>query len=210
MSHRGSLSSISSHDSSIFSNDSGVSASTMTTMMSTGTDNSYAPPTNGLPCEFVGYGRCDLIFALDDVENWIEHIINVHLRNKLPRKVFCWFCDEYTFDYKRAGGDRRLNFEQRMWHIRDHFMNESRTVHNIRPDHYLNTHLHENSLIGDDQYNSVRRYSEVPQPSYILDSNAPQEDWGTASGSRNQFVVTETYKEDRMHRRERRSGKHKR
>ncbi|KAK5629369.1 hypothetical protein RRF57_005084 [Xylaria bambusicola] len=200
-SRHNSHSSTSSQVSSVFSNDSGVSALTMTTMMSTGTDNSYVAPPNGLPCEFVGYGRCDLVFAIDDVENWIEHIINVHLRNKLPRKVFCWFCDEYTFDYKRVG-DRRMNFEQRMWHIREHFINERRTVHNIRPDHYLNTHLHENSLIGDEQYYSVRRYSEAPQPSYLLDSNAPQ-DW-EASGSRGQLVYTDTHNEDKIRRRERR------
>ncbi|KAI0113758.1 hypothetical protein GGR51DRAFT_506549 [Nemania sp. FL0031] len=62
-----------------------------------------------------------------------------------------------------------------MWHIRDHIL-DGLSANQIRPDHYLNEHLRRHRLISDDVYHSVRRYTEVPQPSGIcsLDEIPPE------------------------------------
>ncbi|KAH8161288.1 hypothetical protein CIB48_g6952 [Xylaria polymorpha] len=130
--------------------------------------------TGNLPCEFVGYSGCDRTFAMDDVDNWIEHIISDHLQENLPNQVVCWFCDDWIFDYKNVG-DRRANFENRMWHIREHFL-DGMTAHNMRPDHHFNTHLQNFGLIPEHAYNLVRRYTEVAQPSWIIPHDAFPED----------------------------------
>ncbi len=130
----------------------------------------------GLPCEFAGYTECDLVFELDDVQNWIEHIIVDHLREILPRKAICWFCDDYIFDSKRTG-DRRTNFEERMNHIRNHFLYEGKTAQDMRPDHHFNRHLRDHKLISEAGFNAVRKWDEVPQGSWILPLDATPSDW---------------------------------
>ncbi|KAH8160320.1 hypothetical protein CIB48_g7928 [Xylaria polymorpha] len=100
-----------------------------------------------LPCEFVGYSGCDLTFAIDDVDNWIEHTISDHLKENLPKRVVCWFCGDWIFDYKNTK-DRRKNFENRMWHIRDHFL-DGMTAQDMRPDHHLDMHLQDFGLIPE-------------------------------------------------------------
>ncbi|KAI0102620.1 hypothetical protein GGR51DRAFT_527089 [Nemania sp. FL0031] len=127
-------------------------------------------PAHFLPCEFVGYKSCDTVFAIDDVESWIEHIISEHLQGKLPRIALCWFCDDITFDSK-GSQDRRTNFVQRMWHIREHILLEGKTVNDVRPDYYFNLHLHDHQILPETFYNLAHRYSEGPK--YV---EAPREE----------------------------------
>ncbi|KAI0107829.1 hypothetical protein GGR51DRAFT_559163 [Nemania sp. FL0031] len=119
-------------------------------------------PVRGLPCEFVGYTNCDLVFPVNDVEGWIEHIVSDHLHGRLPSICRCWYCDDIIFDSQRAGGPL-INFQQRMWHIRSHIL-DGLTVHDIRPDYYLAEHLRHYRLIPEHVYHSVRRYTEVSLP----------------------------------------------
>ncbi|KAI0909114.1 hypothetical protein F4824DRAFT_420446 [Ustulina deusta] len=163
---------------SYYSNGSSYSSNMSTT---TGVSIPDIPGANfaqaeGLPCEFAGYTECDLVFELDDVQNWIEHIIVDHLREILPRKAICWFCDDYIFDSKRTG-DRRTNFEERMNHIRNHFLYEGKTAQDMRPDHHFNRHLRDHKLISEAGFNAVRKWDEVPQGSWILPLDATPSDW---------------------------------
>ncbi|KAI1397776.1 hypothetical protein F4819DRAFT_63101 [Hypoxylon fuscum] len=129
--------------------------------------NMLANPPAGtfdLPCEFVGIGSCDVTFRYEDTEAWIEHIINQHLRNKLPNKALCWYCDDFWFDAKeQTQGDRRMNFQNRMYHIREHIAN-GKTANDIRPDFPMLEHLLRHNLISEGRYNEYRRYNEVPCP----------------------------------------------
>ncbi|KAI0445578.1 hypothetical protein F4803DRAFT_135803 [Xylaria telfairii] len=185
---------------------SGSSTSTYSSAMSTSTSISvpdthtaqFAP--NNLPCEFVGYSSCDQTFAMDDVENWIEHIISEHLQEKLPKRVVCWFCDEWIFDYKTVG-DRRVNFENRMWHIRDHFL-DGMTAHRMRPDHHLNAHLQSFGLIPEHAYHVVRRYAEVPQGNWILPHDSYPAEWEdkNARGEREYNSPLEEQRKNRKNR----------
>ncbi|KAI0542131.1 hypothetical protein GGR58DRAFT_338920 [Xylaria digitata] len=194
--------------SSVFSH--GSSSSTSTRISAPDVDIAQFAAAGHLPCEFVGYGGCDMVFSLDDYEGWIEHIIQDHLQDNLPRKVVCWFCDQFDFDSRRTS-DRRQNFDQRMYHIRDHFLNERRTIHDIRPDHHLNTHLHNSGLIQDEVYHSVRRWDEVPQPSWILPHDGVPPGWYERE-SREQIEYSNPHDEERRHRRhhQHRSGRSRR
>ncbi|KAI0472450.1 hypothetical protein F4859DRAFT_105961 [Xylaria cf. heliscus] len=184
--------------SSVFSYGSTASTTTLASVSATPT----AQFAGGiLPCEFVGYGGCDHTFQLDDVESWIEHIISVHLEDKLPSKVVCWFCDNWIFDYENVG-DRRQNFENRMWHIRDHILYEGTTAHDMRPDHFFNEHLYKHRLISEYVYNLVRRYTEVPQGNWILPHNALPPDLENKN-SRGEREYHNPIEEERKHRKHR-------
>ncbi|KAI0194862.1 hypothetical protein EV127DRAFT_201990 [Xylaria flabelliformis] len=188
---------------SVFSHGSNTSTSTSRTVPDTHIARFAAA---NLPCEFVGYGGCEQTFALEDVDNWIEHIITVHLQEKLPKTVICWFCDTWIFDYKKTG-DRRANFENRMWHIRGHIVEEGLTAHNMRPDHFLNDHLQKHGLVPEQAYNTVRRYAEVPQGSWILPHDGVPPDWENRD-SRGEYVVNNPLEEQRRSRKNRhKSGK---
>ncbi|KAI4859530.1 hypothetical protein F4820DRAFT_158937 [Hypoxylon rubiginosum] len=124
----------------------------------------YNPPagTFVLPCEFVGIDNCDVAFNFDRTEEWIEHIITRHLHDRLPSKAVCWYCDDYHFDAKTtAQGDRRMNFQYRMEHIRGHIA-DGKTANDIRPDFHMLEHLHAHRLISDRRYNDVRQWCELP------------------------------------------------
>ncbi|KAI1166435.1 hypothetical protein F5B18DRAFT_607227 [Nemania serpens] len=125
---------------SVFSRTGALSVATAMSRASEDTPQDAA--TGSLPCEFVSYSKCEQIFDIDDFDSWIEHIVSVHLRYKLPKTCICWFCDDEVFNSKN--GSRELNFRRRMWHIRDHILRQGLTPHNIRPDHHLNKHLWEN------------------------------------------------------------------
>ncbi|OTA96690.1 hypothetical protein M434DRAFT_8638 [Hypoxylon sp. CO27-5] len=124
----------------------------------------YYNPTPGtcvLPCEFVGLERCDVTFNYDETEAWIEHIIVNHLQDRLPSKAACWYCDAYLFDAKAPQvRDRRLNFHNRMEHIREHIMSEGKTANDIRPDFHMADHLRHHRLISEATYNHIRRWRE--------------------------------------------------
>ncbi|KAI0182440.1 hypothetical protein EV127DRAFT_320028, partial [Xylaria flabelliformis] len=148
-----------------------------------------------LPCEFAGYGSCEQTFDLNDVNNWIEHIISVHLQEKLPKVAICWFCDDYVFDYKKVG-DRRVNFENRMHHIYEHILHERLTAHHMRPDHHMNTHLQKYGLVPEHAHRVVRRYADVPQPNWILPHDGVPPDWEDRD-SRGEYVVNSPLEEQR-------------
>ncbi|KAI1083931.1 hypothetical protein F5B20DRAFT_359193 [Whalleya microplaca] len=115
-----------------------------------------------LPCEFVGMAYCEETFHPEDTEAWIEHIATVHLLNKLPSKAVCWFCDEFTFNSRdeQVQGDRRQNFHNRMYHIRNHIVYDGKTVHDIRPDFYMLEHLHKYGLISEQMYQYYKKWHE--------------------------------------------------
>ncbi|KAI1756788.1 hypothetical protein F4782DRAFT_484147 [Xylaria castorea] len=194
-------------------NGSDISLSSTSSIFSHASSSTSAPseglgldPTIGsLPCEFIGYGGCAQTFAWDDVDNWIEHIISKHLNGNLPKKVICWFCDDATFDYRETGetGDRRVNFEHRMWHIRSHIL-DGMNVHDIRPDHFLTAHLKKYRLVPEYAYHVVRRYAEVPQPNWIVPHDGVPADWEGEYGYNNPLEETRKSRKYRH-----RSGKSK-
>ncbi|KAI0842910.1 hypothetical protein F5Y06DRAFT_76436 [Hypoxylon sp. FL0890] len=148
------------------------------------------PGTLVLPCEFVGLGSCDVTFNYDETEAWIEHIVTDHLRDKLPNKAVCWFCDTHIFDAKapEIQNDRLLIFRYRMEHIRKHIA-EGKTVHDIRPDFHMLDHLHKHRLISEATYNQARRFHELPEH--------------TRQQERSNRIVVDNRKEERQRRRNR-------
>ncbi|KAI1471184.1 uncharacterized protein F4812DRAFT_169596 [Daldinia caldariorum] len=117
-----------------------------------------------LPCEFIGLG-CNETFSFNEVDAWTEHVITDHLGNKLPSIVACWFCDTWRFDCNtpNIGGDQRYNFDLRMNHIYEHFL-DGKSVHDIRPDFYMIEHLGKNGLVATTTYHYLKRWNDVPCP----------------------------------------------
>ncbi|KAI1481265.1 hypothetical protein F4774DRAFT_46291 [Daldinia eschscholtzii] len=117
---------------------------------------------NPLPCELFAVG-CDVTFSFSEVDAWIEHVITAHLRDKLPSKVLCWFCDQWDYDCRSPGmgGDRRYNFDCRMRHIYDHFV-DGQTAHKMRPDFYMIEHLGRHGLVSQNTYNLLRKWHDIP------------------------------------------------
>ncbi|KAI0882520.1 uncharacterized protein GGS22DRAFT_45705 [Annulohypoxylon maeteangense] len=152
------------------STDSNYTVATQYTNYSEDAYNMLQPPPPGtcpLPCEFVGIGSCDVQFHYEDTEAWINHIISDHLQNKLPQKVDCWFCNEYSFDSKDSRGprgDRLANFYNRMEHIRSHIA-DGKTALDMVPDFHMLDHLHKHRLISEQRFNEIKRaYHGLPCP----------------------------------------------
>ncbi|KAI0181338.1 hypothetical protein GGR52DRAFT_567568 [Hypoxylon sp. FL1284] len=158
-------------------------------------------PGTVLPCEFVGLSSCDETFGFDEADMWIEHIVTSHLRNKLPSKGLCWYCDDYQFTAKdTAQGDRRMNFEYRMEHIRQHIA-DGFTANNIRPDFHMIEHLHSHRLISDTVYNWAKQWTEVPggssHMSHIHPPNFVPPERKTKQYHDSKVVVKESRKKDK-------------
>ena len=118
-----------------------------------------------LPCEFIAYGPCEKTFSIDDEKAWVKHIRH-HLKDRLPQKTMCWFCDK-RFKSGQKNDERLATFKERMKHIRKHFKSEYRTplptmVQRIRPDFDLLDHMKENKLIGNDMFQRAQTFREHP------------------------------------------------
>ncbi|KAI0970451.1 hypothetical protein F4678DRAFT_436840 [Xylaria arbuscula] len=152
-----------------------------------------------LPCEFAAYRQCGRVFDIDAVDDWIEHIMSDHLQGMLPPKCICWFCDDFVFDIK-TDFDSRSTFENRMWHIRGHIVEEGNAIPDIRPDYYLLDHAHRHKAISTEMYNMARKYSEIPRPGHVcpFDFNSPEAERHDELSKR---IIVDQAKEDRMRRR---------
>ncbi|KAI1093759.1 hypothetical protein F5B19DRAFT_103586 [Rostrohypoxylon terebratum] len=163
-------------------------------------------PAYALPCEFYAIGGCETSFEYNDIDAWIEHILVVHLQDKLPSRVDCWFCTTYSFNFKdtRAQGDRRLNFENRMYHIRTHIA-DGKTANEMMPDFHMLDHLLKHNLISEGRFNEVRRWHGLPCPREHLkgfhkpDFVPPEKH---RQAERSVMVPVDNAKDDRQRRRE--------
>lgn len=122
-----------------------------------------------LPCEFMKLTGCSSVFTGDDDFSWKIHIES-HLESKFPAKAMCWFCDNWVFDSeKTSGGDRRANFETRLDHIREHFL-EGKQAADMRPDYHILKHVRHHDMASRQAYDYWLGHSEAPKL-------PPAEDW---------------------------------
>ncbi|KAK3345431.1 hypothetical protein B0H65DRAFT_425317 [Neurospora tetraspora] len=122
------------------------------------------PDAHELWCEFCGSLNCGEVFQFGEENLWIDHHLR-HLNHHLPSKLVCWFCNDYDFTvHERANRDeRRQNFVRRMWHIREHIFDNPRlTWQCMRPDFFMAEHLYSLGKIGDEVYEDIRNYTELP------------------------------------------------
>ncbi|KAL1864721.1 hypothetical protein Daus18300_007523 [Diaporthe australafricana] len=115
------------------------------------------PPSSSyfLPCEFAKLTGCGRLFRGDEEDEWMDHI-GGHLRGYLPQKLRCWFCLDFSFDANETSdGDRRLNFELRMQHIRDHIVYDGYSVSAARPDSFVIRHLKLHRLVDSQTWHSI-------------------------------------------------------
>lgn len=113
-----------------------------------------------LPCEFVSYGSCNENFYPTEFDRWILHIVVDHLRNRLPNKCCCWFCDTYDFDARRDHLDKESNFRNRLDHIRCHIRDDGLGIDQIRPDYDFIAHIWKCGLISRAVYETAQRWRE--------------------------------------------------
>ncbi|CAJ2502331.1 Uu.00g097250.m01.CDS01 [Anthostomella pinea] len=107
-----------------------------------------------LPCELYSWGSCKETFDTDDQTNWINHVIEVHLQDRLPAKLDCWFCDTRHFrdSTSTTTGDRYWNFGERMHHIREHIVHDGGQTQSVKPDAYMVEHLRAHGLVDGQAY----------------------------------------------------------
>lgn len=173
------------------------------------TSASTAPPTHGpepahlhramvpidldtlptpLPCEFIGFARCDMSFPLAAIDAWVQHIMREHLNSFLPMTSICWFCDDFKFPARSSShNDRYVAYRERMQHIAMHFADNT-TVDEMRPDFGFVQHLRDHNLITEKQYKIAMSWSEMPVSSKIeintiSDRRVP---WGSVTVDRHE------------------------
>ncbi|EAA26690.2 hypothetical protein GE21DRAFT_3492 [Neurospora crassa] len=122
------------------------------------------PDAHELWCEFCGILNCDEEFHISEGNLWINHHLH-HLSHQLPSRLVCWFCNDYEFtvDERADKAERQQNFLRRMWHIHDHIFDDPRlTLESMRPDFWMAAHLYRLGKIGDEVYEDIRNYTELP------------------------------------------------
>ncbi|EGO56311.1 hypothetical protein NEUTE1DRAFT_101587 [Neurospora tetrasperma FGSC 2508] len=122
------------------------------------------PDSHELWCEFCGILNCDEEFHIGEENLWIDHHLH-HLSHQLPSRLVCWFCNDYDFtvDERADRTERQQNFLRRMWHIREHIFDDPRlTWERMRPDFFMAAHLYRLGRIGDEVYEDIRNYTELP------------------------------------------------
>lgn len=146
----------------------GVVASTQPSIRSTRADvyntvHRRGRPTSPyiLPCEFAIFTDCDTVFLIDETDKWIEHT-KTHLNGVLPRTLRCWYCVDRTFDAdEECDGNRRLNFELRMRHIRDHVLLDGSPASWARPDKFVINHLKIHRLVDEKTWSRLATQNTV-------------------------------------------------
>ncbi|KAK0613843.1 hypothetical protein B0T14DRAFT_397120, partial [Immersiella caudata] len=112
-------------------------------------------------CEFHHLRQCNAVFQGDNEAAWIQHHID-HMRNQLPSRLVCWFCDEDPHFIARRSAERGANFVDRMRHIRRHISGEWSTSEAMRPDFFMIDHMYQIGRIDQDMYETAMGYSEMP------------------------------------------------
>lgn len=108
-----------------------------------------------LPCEFANLTGCESIFQGDEKDEWMDHVEG-HLRSCLPQKLSCWLCFDFDFDANETSdGNRHLNLELRMRHIRDHIDHDGYSASTARPDPFVIKHLKVHKLVDSQTWHSI-------------------------------------------------------
>ncbi|KAF3797426.1 hypothetical protein GCG54_00009399 [Colletotrichum gloeosporioides] len=122
-----------------------------------------------LGCEFNTWTNCQVSFDLEEVDQWIRHAEDEHLRRKYPSTCICWFCDDFEFRAEQSL-DAGMNFEHRMRHIADHILDGCH-FENRRPDFHFLDHVYDMGLISSEAFALAKGQSEgAPAPAGVSSS----------------------------------------
>lgn len=164
------------HDATLISDTSMTQTSSTMSVLSDNTSNGTLGTE--LPCrlwcehwEVLG---CDVEFAAEEQESWIEHH-KKHLKYNYPEKLKCFLCGEAVFHVNTdEGRNYDRTFELRMLHIAEHITREyiQRTCH--EPDPLMLDHMLDLGIITNvkDPRPSDRK---IPNPDNELSSNSSGE-----------------------------------
>jgi hypothetical protein len=117
-----------------------------------------------LPCEFKNFSSCNRKFSSEEVDLWIDHIIERHLHRHLPSFSICWFCDDESGKFRAASNrsaEKEKCFRRRMHHIAEHFHTGMKAL-DIRPDFFFLDHLHHYKLISERTFQLAKEQGELP------------------------------------------------
>ncbi|KAK1481380.1 hypothetical protein CCUS01_04493 [Colletotrichum cuscutae] len=129
------------------------------------------PPSNNmLYCEFQPWTGCREQFRLDDVDSWIRHTENIHLKGAYPAACVCWFCDDFDFKVGQRCPDPGENWSQRMRHIAHHMLHDAYRFEQRRPDFSLLVHLNRYNMIPPQSFQQAINASEGPRTQNVYPS----------------------------------------
>ncbi|TEA15783.1 hypothetical protein C8034_v002317 [Colletotrichum sidae] len=155
-------------------------------------------PVRKLICEFRDWTGCQHSFSLDEVDRWIQHIEDDHLRGRYPAASVCWYCD-IGFNEKLTP-DLDWNFEARLRHIAGHIVEGDR-FECRRPDFLMLNHVHGVGLISSETFQQCISLSEGP-PAPVPDGLYPR-GWRPERAGEGMRIVPEE-----RGRRSRKTGRH--
>jgi len=157
-------------------------------------------------CEFDKYTECTATFALGDELRWIEHTASHFDSIGLPMVCLCWYCDEWEFNAETVGGDKWMNFRNRMLHISEHLAeNDGRDVCPRRLDAWIVDHLWEKRAISRNVYTRETSRHEMPQIDGLL-SAGERSPVQRRREEKNARVLHDNGKEERQLRRQHRKN----
>jgi hypothetical protein len=122
------------------------------------------PPTASWPrirCELAPIARCNRTFELEDVDEWIHHVIDFHIHRSLPSKPMCWICEAPSFQSPSQMPNEldaflRHGTIQIIEHIQKGYKGR------IRPDFHVFQHFLARGLVSQEAADRMRIISELP------------------------------------------------
>ncbi|TDZ31197.1 hypothetical protein C8035_v005214 [Colletotrichum spinosum] len=146
-----------------------------------------------LQCEFRDWINCQHTFGMDEVDQWIQHTEDEHLRGRYPVVSLCWFCE---IEFNSQGYlDLGWNFDARMRHIAGHIL-EGDHFENRRPDFHVLNHVDSLRLISAEAFQREQGRSEgPPAPSGLYPPG-----WRPERHDRSRRIVEEARSSGRRHR----------
>ena len=119
-------------------------------------------------CEFDNYTKCTETFGREEVPQWIEHTVGHFDSIGLPMVCLCWYCDKWEFNAEMVGGDKWMNFRNRMLHISNHIENNDGDLRPRRVDPWIVDHLWQNRAISSKVFTRETSRHEMPQIDGLL------------------------------------------
>lgn len=122
------------------------------------------PPTTSRPrspYELAPIARCKRTSELEQVDEWIHHVVDFHMPRSLSSKSTCWFCDAALFKSPpQMLNDLDACLRHRTIHIIEHIQKGYKGK--IGPDFHVFQHFLARGIISQEAAERMGSYSELP------------------------------------------------
>ena len=105
--------------------------------------------------------RCKRTSELEEVDEWIRHVVDFHMHGSVPSRSICWFCDAASF---KAPPQMHNHLDACLRHRTIYIIKRIQEGYKgkIRPDFHVFKHFLARRLISQEAVKQMGSHSELP------------------------------------------------